>query len=198
GLSKFGVALVRRLDELRIVVDCTHTGYRTTMDAIEMATRPVVFSHSNPRAVKDSPRNIRDDQIKAVAATGGLVGMVGFPAFVAAKEKPTLDDFIDHIDYTVQLVGPDHVALGIDYYGAQHPYASAEEARALYDGWVASGHWNPASYPPPPYHYPQGIETPDKLPAIAPALAARGYDADAIRKILGGNWVRVFRAVWGE
>ncbi|MGE0719770.1 MAG: membrane dipeptidase, partial [Alphaproteobacteria bacterium] len=63
GLSKFGVALVRRLDELRIVVDCTHTGYRTTMDAIEMATRPVVFSHSNPRAVKDSPRNIRDDQI---------------------------------------------------------------------------------------------------------------------------------------
>lgn len=197
GLSRFGVALVRRLEALRIVVDCSHTGYRTTMDAIEMATRPIVFSHSNPRTVKESPRNIGDDQIRAVAATGGLIGMNGFPAFVAAHAKPTLDEFIDHIDYTVQLVGDDHVGLGIDYYYGQHPYADPQEARRLYDRWVAAGHWNPNAYPPPPYHYPQGIETPERLPRLSERLSERGYGDDTIRKILGGNWVRVFREVWG-
>ena len=196
GLSKLGVALVKRLDALRIVLDCSHTGYRTTMDAIEHATRPVVISHANVKAIKESPRNLRDDQIKAIAATGGLIGMVGFPAFVADKPKPTLDDLIDHLDYVVQMVGIDHVGLGIDYYGAQHPYSTPEQAKAIYDGWVAGGQWS-AGYPAPPYHYPQGIETPDKLPNIAPGLARRGYGDDDIRKIVGGNWVRVFREVWG-
>ncbi len=197
GLSRFGIALIERLDQLRIVLDCSHTGYRTTMEAMERATRPVVFSHSNPRTVQDSPRNIGDDQIRAAAATGGLVGMNGFPAFVAARPRPTVDDLIDHIDYTVQLVGDAHVGLGIDYYRGQHPFADLDAARALYDGWVAAGRWNPASYPPPPYHYPQGIETPDKLPHLADRLSARGYGDGSILKILGQNWVRVFREVWG-
>ncbi|MCC7272493.1 MAG: dipeptidase [Alphaproteobacteria bacterium] len=198
GLSKFGVALVKRLDALRIVLDCSHTGYRTTMEAIELGTRPVVFSHANPKAVKDSPRNVTDDQIKAVAATGGLIGMVGYPAFVAAKEKPTTDDLIDHIDYTVQLVGIDHVGLGIDYYEGQHPFSTLEEATAMYRTSLANGRWSAQSYPPPPYHFPQGIETPDKMPHLAERLVARGYQEADIRKILGGNWMRVFRAVWGE
>ncbi|ROQ01806.1 membrane dipeptidase [Stella humosa] len=197
GLSRFGIALIERLEALRIVLDCSHTGYRTTMEAMERATRPVVFSHSNPRTVKESPRNIGDDQIRAVAATGGLIGMNGFPAFVAARQRPTVDDLIDHIDYTVQLVGDEHVGLGIDYYQGQHPFVDEAEARRLYDGWVAAGHWNPANYPPPPYHYPQGIETPDKLPHLAERLSARGYGDDSILKILGRNWQRVFREVWG-
>src|SRR6185312_8173998 len=116
GLSRFGVDLIKRLNDARIVVDCSHTGYRTTLDAIKYSTRPVVFSHANPRMVHGSPRNIVDDQIKAVADTGGLVGMNGFPAFVAKRRKPTLDDFIDHMDYCVDIIGVDHVALGIDYY----------------------------------------------------------------------------------
>ncbi|MGE0719528.1 MAG: dipeptidase [Alphaproteobacteria bacterium] len=198
GLSKFGVALVKRLEELKIILDCSHTGYRTTMDAIEMSTRPVVFSHANPRAVKDSPRNIKDDQIKAVAATGGLIGMVGYPAFVADKPMPTVDDLIDHVDYTVQLVGIDHVGLGIDYYEGQHPFSTVEEATAMYNNSLAVGRWSAKSYPPPPYHFPQGIETPDKMPKMGERLSARGYSDDDVRKVLGGNWMRVFRAVWGE
>ncbi|MDF2811810.1 MAG: dipeptidase [Microvirga sp.] len=197
GLSRLGLKLIERLNQSRVIVDCSHTGYRTTMDAIEASNAPVVFSHANPRAVYASPRNIVDEQIKAVAATGGLTGIVGYPAFVSASVRPTLDAFIDHIDYVVQLVGIDHVALGIDYFEGMDPLMPLEAARQQYDSFIASGAWSAASYPPPPYHYPEGIETPDGLPNLTAGLARRGYGEADIRKILGENWLRVYRAVWG-
>jgi membrane dipeptidase len=198
GLSRLGLKLIERMNKARVIVDCSHTGYRTTMDAIEASAVPVVFSHANPRAVHPSPRNILDEQIKAVAATGGLTGMVGYPAFVSADPRPSLDAFIDHIDHVVQLVGIDHVALGIDYFDGMAALAEPEAAKRQYDALIAAGHWSPASYPPPPYHYPEGIETPEGMPALTAGLVRRGYEAQDIRKILGGNWVRVYRAVWGS
>jgi membrane dipeptidase len=198
GLSRLGLKLIARMNKARVIVDCSHTGYRTTMDAIEASSAPVVFSHANPRAVHPSPRNILDEQIKAVAATGGLTGMVGYPAFVSADPRPSLNAFIDHIDYVVQLVGIDHVALGIDYFDGMAALAEPEAAKRQYDALIAAGHWSPASYPPPPYHYPEGIETPEGMPALTAGLVRRGYKAQDIRKILGGNWVRVYRAVWGS
>lgn len=197
GLSRFGIDFIKRMNEARIVVDCSHTGYRTTMDAIEASTRPAVFSHAGALGVHPSPRNITDDQIKAVAATGGLVGAVGFPAFVSAAPKPSLDEFIRHIDYLVEMIGIDHVALGIDYYGGQHPIASEAVAAAMYKSSIDSGRWSAKAYPPPPYHYPAGIETPEGFPNLTRRLVERGYKADDVRKIMGGNWVRVFREVWG-
>jgi membrane dipeptidase len=197
GLSRFGLNVVKRLNEARIVVDCSHTGYRTTMEAIEASTRPTVFSHAGALGVHPSPRNIKDEQIKAVAATGGLVGAVGFPAFVADGSRPTLDQFIAHIDYMVELVGIDHVALGIDYFTGQHPIASDTAAAALYKSLVDEGRWSPKAYPPPPYYYPTGIETPEGLPNLTRRLLERGYKEEDVLKIMGGNWVRVFREVWG-
>ncbi|MGE4080198.1 MAG: dipeptidase [Reyranella sp.] len=197
GLSRFGRDVVKRLNEARIVVDCSHTGLRTTMDAIEASQRPTVFSHAGAFSVHPSPRNITDEQIRAVAATGGLVGAVGFPAFVAGGHRPTLDQFIAHIDHMVSLAGIDHVALGIDYFTGQHPIASDEAAAALYKRLVDGGRWSPKSYPPPPYHFPAGIETPEGLPNLTRRLLERGYAADDVLKIMGGNWVRVFREVWG-
>jgi membrane dipeptidase len=198
GLSRFGLKLIERMNRARVIVDCSHTGYRTTMEAIEASTRPTVFSHGNPKAIHPSPRNLRDDQIKAVAATGGLVGMVGFPAFVSSSPRPSMDEFIAHIDYVVELVGIDHVALGIDYFTGMDRIAPLAEAEALYASLLAKGAWTPAAYPPPPYTYPAGIETPAGFPALTEALLKRGYSADDVSKILGGNWVRVYRAVWGE
>jgi len=197
GLSAFGVDLVRRLNENRIVVDCSHTGYRTTMDAIERSSRPAVFSHANAYGVHPSPRNIRDDQIKAAAGSGGLVGVNGFPAFLGDSPRPTMDRFIEHLDYMVELAGIDHVALGIDYYEGMHPVASAEEAAAFFRQQLAQRRWSEASYPPPPHHYPQDMETPKTLPNLTARLLARGYSAEDVRKVIGGNWLRVFRAVWG-
>ena len=198
GLSRFGLKLIERMNQARVIVDCSHTGYRTTMDAIEASSAPVVFSHANPRAVHPSPRNIQDDQIKAVAATGGLVGMVGYPAFVSSSPRPTMDQFVAHIDYVVQLVGIDHVALGIDYFDGMDPIADLAVAQRQYASLVASGAWSPASYPPPPYIYPEGLETPAGFPNLTAALLKKGYRPEDIQKILGGNWVRVYRAVWGS
>lgn len=197
GLTKFGRKVVARLNEARIVVDCSHTGYRTTMDAFEASNAPTVFSHANPREVHKTPRNIVDEQIKAAAATGGLTGIVGFPPFVASGQRPTIDQYIDHISYVANLVGIDHVALGIDYFTGQSPYTPDDAAKKFYDGVIASGRWSPEAYPPPPYIYPEGIETPDKMPNLTAALLKRGFSEEDIRKVLGGNWMRVFRAVWG-
>jgi membrane dipeptidase len=198
GLSRFGIDLVKRMNEARVVVDCSHTGFRTTMEAIETSTRPAVFSHAGAFSVHPSPRNITDEQIKAVAATGGLVGAVGFPAFVSASPRPSLDGFIRHIDHMVDLVGIDHVALGIDYFIGQHPIAPDHVAAALYKRLIDQGRWSAKTYPPPPYHFPAGIETPEGLPNLTRRLLERGYGVEDTKKIMGGNWLRLFREVWGE
>jgi membrane dipeptidase len=198
GLSRFGLKLIERMNQAKVIVDCSHTGYTTTMEAIAASNAPVVFSHAGVKAVKNSQRNIVDEQIKAVAATGGLVGAVGYPAFVSDDPHPTLDQFIDHIAYMVDLVGPDHVGLGIDYFEGQVPVAAPGFMEKYYDQLVSSGTWNPANYPPPPYHYPQGIDTPQGFPNLTAGLLKRGFSEADTKKIMGGNWVRVFRAVWGE
>lgn len=198
GLSSLGLALIDRLNEERVIVDCSHTGYRTTMDALERTTRPAVFSHSNAKALVPSPRNITDDQIKAAAATGGLIGTVGFPAFVSASNRATLDQFIDHTAYVADLVGTDHIAFGIDYYAGQWGVAPDDEATAMYDASIKSGRWTAAAYPPPPYYYPEGIETPRTLQNMTRRMLERGFLPEDIRKFLGENWVRVYREVWGE
>ncbi|TXK85948.1 dipeptidase [Paenibacillus sp. N3.4] len=197
GLSRFGLKLIERMNRARVIVDCSHTGYRTTMEAIEASSAPVVFSHANPRAVHPSPRNIQDDQIKAIAATGGLVGAVGFPNFVSSSHRPSLDDFIAHIDYMVELVGIDHVGLGIDYFTGMDPITPLAVVEAMYKSFVDFGAWTPKSYSPPPYYYPTGMETPTGYPKLTARLLERGYKEEDVRKILGDNWVRVYRAVWG-
>lgn len=197
GLSRFGLDFIKRMNEARVVVDCSHTGFRTTMDAIEASKRPAVFSHAGALAVHPSPRNITDEQIRAVAATGGLVGVVGFPPFVSASPRPSLDDFVRHIDHMVNLTGIDHVALGIDYFTGQHPIAADAVAAALYQRLIDEGRWSPKAYTPPPYYYPAGIETPEGLPNLTHRLLQRGYGIEDVKKIMGGNWVRVFREVWG-
>lgn len=197
GLSHFGVEFIKRCNENRVIIDCSHTGHRTTMEAIELSQQPVIFSHANPKAVHESPRNITDEQIKAVAATGGVVGTCGFPGFVSDSSRPSLDEFINHIDHIVQLVGTDHAGLGIDYYLGQHLVADPDQAMAVYEKFVASGIWRQDAYPPPPHRYPSGIETPKSLANLTDGLRSRGYGDLDVQKILGQNWLRVYRDVWG-
>jgi len=198
GLSRFGRDLVARLNENRMIVDGSHTGARTTLEAIDASTRPFVFSHANARAVHDCPRNISDAQIRAAAATGGVIGINGFPAFVGAGSRPRIDDFLRHLDHVVELVGIDHVALGIDYYEGMHPVANDAEAAKMYGEQLAVRRWSAEVYPPPPHHYPAGMETPRTLLALTAALLAHGYREPEVRKILGENWLRVMRTVWGD
>ena len=197
GLSLFGQDLVKRCNELKIVVDGSHTGFKTTMDAMEVCDGPFVFSHANAKALHPSPRNITDEQMKACAATGGIVGINGFPSFLGDDPRPTLDRFIEFIDYAVELMGIDHVGLGIDYYMGMDPIIPAEKAKARYDDAIATGRWDASVYPPPPHYFPTGIETPASLSNLTAGLLARGYAPDDVKKVMGGNWLRVFRTVWG-
>jgi membrane dipeptidase len=196
GLSRFGIKLIERLNRARVILDCSHTGVRTSLDAIEQSAAPVILSHTNARSVHPSPRNAPDELIDAIARSGGVVGIVGFPAMVANQVVPSLDQLIAHIDAIVQRVGIDHVGLGLDYYTGQAGVADDEDSLRDYQEAIRSGVWSTA-YPPPPHHYPAGIETPRTLPNLTRRLLGRGYGEPDIRKILGANWLRVMQTVWG-
>ena len=114
GLTAFGREVVIEMERLGMLVCCSHTGHRTARDVLAMASRPVIFSHSNPSALKAHPRNIPDELIRACAATGGVVGINGIGTFLGDNDNRS-ETFARHIDYVVQLVGPEHVALGLDY-----------------------------------------------------------------------------------
>jgi membrane dipeptidase len=196
GLSRFGIKLIERLNAARVIVDCSHTGLRTSLEAIELSSAPVVLSHSNLDSIHPSPRNVCDELLHAIADSGGLIGIAGFPAMVSTSPAPSVDELIAHIEGVVQRAGIDHVGLGIDYYWGQAGVASDAAALAAYDEAVRDGRWS-AAYPAPPHHYPAGIETPRTLPNLTVQLLERGFSERDTQKILGGNWLRVMREVWG-
>ena len=138
-----------RDERVGMVVDLSHTGYQTTMEAMDASESTVVFSHSGAKAVHESARNLRDDQIRAVAAKGGVIGLNGFPAFVGNRRWPPVDDLIDHAAHIASLVGTDHLSVGIDYYHGQWPFASAKESAAMYAEALRSGRWRSGTYPKP-------------------------------------------------
>jgi membrane dipeptidase len=191
GLSRFGRQLVAELNRLRIVVDVSHTGHASSMEAVEASTAPVIASHSNANAVHSSRRNLNDDLIKAIAGSGGVIGANGFPAFVADTTTPALDQYIDHMAYIADLVGPAHVGIGLDYTDRNPPMAEYEQL-------VADGHWSRESYPPPPWHYPGGLDDASGLRNLTQRLLRRGFSQQDVRGILGENWLRVFGAVWAS
>jgi membrane dipeptidase len=197
GLSRFGIEAIKRMNEARVIVDCSHTGVQTTLDAIEHSIAPVIISHANAKAVYPSARNISDDLIKVVAGNGGTIGVVGFPGFVSADARPTMDQFIDHIAHIAALVGVEHVTLGIDYYSGQYPYANQEKAQVDYDHFVEVGMWDPDVYPPPPHFYPAGMETPAGMRALTERLIERGFSASDIRAVYGENLLRIYETIWG-
>ncbi len=196
GLTDFGKSAIREMNRLGIVVDCAHTGYRTTLDAIAASEQPVIVSHGNAQAVFDSKRNLPDDIIRAVAENKGVIGINGYPGFVSGKTEPTLDDFLDHVDHMVRTAGIDHVCIGMDYFEYQAGVADDATARLVYDYLLGTGTWKPGEYPPPPWHWPCGIDMPEKFGTITRGLVDRGYSESDIQKILGRNLMNVFGKVW--
>lgn len=188
GLSAFGRRVVAELNRLGMLVDVSHTGERTSLDAVEASAAPVVASHSNPAALHASARNVSDELIRALAGSGGLVGINGFSAFLG-DGRPGLDRFVDHIAYVADLVGIEHVALGLDYTIRDAP-------RELYDQYVRDGIWSAATYPPPPWSFPDGLDTAAEFPDLTARLLERGFGEADVRAVLGENWLRVFDAVW--
>ena len=187
-LTSFGRQTIREMNRLGIVVDLSHTGRRTTMDAMRVTSAPPVFSHSNPAVVTPNRRNISDEQIRAVADLGGLVGVVTFPAFVTPGGKGgTVADLGDHIDYLVDMIGPDQVGLGLDF---------ADSGPEVIAQMIGSGRWSAEDYPPDADDRLVDLKTPAQTPNIREDLVRRGYPSEAIAGIMGGNWINLFKRVW--
>lgn len=167
GLTDLGRSLVRACNQLGIVIDVSHLNDAGFWDVIEWSTHPVVASHSNCRALCPVPRNLTDEQIRALAAKGGLLGInfhVGFLRTGAERpEDVSLGDVIAHIDHVAGLVGIDYVAFGSDFDGATMPHDLRDAAA---------------------------------MPRLVEALSRHGYDDVAMRKICYENWLRVLRTVW--
>jgi len=184
GLSKFGRKVIKRMEELSIAVDLAHAGVRTTLDAATVATKPIFISHANARALCDTPRNATDEMIRAVAASGGVIGVCAAPFFLVRDGQATLETLIDHVSYIGDLVGVEHVGLGLDF-------AEEDDEDYVYFGY------DERYIPRPPWTYPAGIAGHIDAPKIASALASRGYSKDDVRGVLGEKFLRVFARVWG-
>ncbi len=195
GLSTYGKKIVRMMNELGIMIDLSHAGYRTSLDIIEESSKPVVFSHSNARSIYNVPRNIADEQAIAVAEKGGLIGTTAFPAFLSQSNYPDIELLLNHIDYLVNLVGIDHVAWGIEYYWMQEKLTDIATAMSGYQQRIEIG-LTDSAIQPPPYHYPPEIQLPEFYPNAAEILVKHGYSQVDVKKLLGENYLRVFRSVW--
>ena len=195
GLSNFGVDAVREMNRLGIVIDLSHVGPKTTMDAIEMSDQPVAITHANARSFCGHPRNKEEDALKLLAEKGGVVGATSFANFLPRGFDSTVEDFVDAIDDMVERVGIDHVAIGTDsthdqplefwhYIGSQQ---GTKFPSTFADGSVP---YTELSF------QPKGIDSPAEFPNLAEALVNRGYSAEDITKLLGGNWMNLFERVW--
>jgi membrane dipeptidase len=182
GLTAFGRDVLAEMKQVGMMVCCSHTGHKTVMDVIEHADNPVIFSHSNASALHDHYRNIPDELIKACAQTGGVVGINGLGHFLGGSTNAAR--VADHIDHIVQLVGPDHAAIGLDYvFDQQELIDYLETMRDTFPDDML-------------FKEPLSMVHPTHIPQIAASLLERGYARADLEKIVGGNWLRVASAVW--
>ena len=186
GLTEFGRGVIAEMNEAGMLVDCSHCGYRTTMEAMDYSSDPVVFSHSNARALRDHERNICGDQAVRCAETGGVVGVNGINLFVGADDT-TSEAVVDHIDYYVNLVGAEHVGIGLDYF---HPLDEAPGFEVTLAG--NERFWPKAQYP----DIAVRCAAPKQFTEIADAMRRRNHSETVVEKVLGGNFRRVASEVW--
>lgn len=187
GLTYYGMQIIRELNRIGIVMDLSHVGWRTAMEAVSMSKAPVILSHSNPYRMCSNRRNVSDELIQAVAQTGGCIGANAHPGLCERKPgvRPTIEDYLDIIDYLVDLVGIDHVGLGTDMFEGFQPWQHRRWARR-YD--ELQNLWGTT----------EGFGVASDMPNVVIGLQQRGYQPEEIEKVLGGNLLRVFRETWGS
>jgi membrane dipeptidase len=184
GLSRFGRELVAEMNRVGMIVDVAHTGYRSSMDTIAASVAPVIVSHGNLKAFNEHPRCYTDEQIRAVAASGGVFGLSGLGIFLGGNDSSTAA-MVRQIDHVAQLVGPEHVGFGLDYI-YDMPVLEALVARYP-DGFPEDGRYSTPNQ--------QEVE-PERLAEIVEALLAMNYSDEDISRVIGGNWLRVCAEVW--
>jgi len=191
GLSFLGLELIKRLESLGIIIDASHCSYRTTMDILSVSTKPIVFTHTVCKAVYAHARGKTDEELQAVAETGGYVGIALVPAFLTNAPVVTLEDFFKHLQHAIEVCGLDHVGIGTDW-GVVYPSEIArwKTVLAKYEGFRPEHGLDYSATV-------AGFECWTDWPNIISGLAQRGYTRAQIAKIVGENFLNVFKKVVG-
>lgn len=183
GLTNFGRAMVAEMERVGMLLCLSHTGHRTVREVLAMATQPLIFSHSNCAALHPHPRNIPDELIRACAATGGVVGINGVGIFLG-KNDISSETYARHVDHVVQLVGPAHVSIALDYvFDMRELEEHLEKMKGTF---------------PPGLGYEMGARfvPPEQLEEIVVTLQGWGYSDADLTALLGGNLLRLAKQVW--
>ncbi len=189
GISDYGIAIIQAMNEVGMLIDVSHSGDRTTLDAIELSPRPIAITHSNCRALNNHPRLKTDEAIRKLAAKGGVMGITGVRNFVKDREPTTVEDVVDHVDHVVKLVGIEHIGIGTDSDLTGYDKMPPDQYAQLKSGYKSS------------YAFRDKIDTdgfnhPLKMYDLTEALIRRGYSDANIQAVLGGNFRRLLGDSW--
>ncbi|OZG70112.1 peptidase M19 [Hahella sp. CCB-MM4] len=190
GLSGFGREIVAEMNRVGVMCDLSHVGSKTSEEVILESKKPVCYSHCLPSGLKDHPRNKSDEELKFIADHGGFIGVTMFAPFLKNGINSSIEDYVEAIEYIVNIAGEDQVGIGTDFTQGHdkqffewltHDKGYARRLTSF--GKIIN---------------PEGIRTVGEFPNLTEALLRRGFSETAVRKIMGENWLRVLGDVWGE
>ena len=189
GLSDFGRDVVDEMNHLGILVDLSHVGAKTSDDAIRHSKKPVAYTHCLPSGLKEHQRNKSDGQLKFIADQGGFIGVTMFPAFLRRGTESTVDDYVEAMDYVINLVGEECVGFGTDF--------TQDQSQAWFDWLVHDKGDGRELIAFGEIVNPLGMRTLGEYPNLTEAMLKHGWSETKARKVLGENWLRVLKEVWG-
>ena len=196
GLSKAGLAAVKKMNEIGVAIDLSHSGYRTTSEAIEVSAKPVLITHSGCASIYAHPRNKPDEVMKTLANKGGYFGVYLMPYLVASPTVPTREHVIDHVLRAINVCGADHVGIGSD--GSIQAVALTPEQKKAFDEDIARRKKLAIGAPGEDrYPYVPDLTGPNHMEVIAAELQKKGQPSAVIEKVLGANFQRVIGEIWG-
>lgn len=189
GVSDFGAGIIKAMNDAGMLIDVSHSGDRTTLDAVAISPTPIAYTHSNCRAIAGHPRTKTDEAIRALGAKGGVMGITGVRQFVSKTDPTNVSHVVDHIDHVVKLIGVEHVGIGSDAdlngYDDMRPDQYAKLKGAYKSSYAFRDKIDV-----------DGFDHPQKVFDLTEELIRRRYSAENIRLILGGNFRRLLGATW--
>ncbi len=198
GLSQFGRQFIARLNERKALVDLSHAGERTTLEAVDASKAPIAISHTGCAALAANPRNKTDNELRKLADKGGYVGMYMMP-FLRTQGQPMAGDLVRHLDHAIDICGEDHVGVGTD--GGISPVEVTPEFKKSFAEEINQRRKLGISAPgeqPDVYTFLPDLNTADRFDRLAVLLSAHKYPDARIEKVLGGNFARLLQTVWQD
>lgn len=200
GLSGLGRMVVSECDRVGVVLDLSHVSRRSSLEIIDASSNPTVFSHANPKGLVDNARNVDDEQIKAVAARGGVIGTVNWAPLVFKQgmtARPTVSDYLDHIDYLADLLGTtENIGIGSDFSLGSYPRHNHDQHGPHYRTVMSEMNKYVTTYWRAPERFVEGFAWYPEILDVYRLLRERGYSESDVAGIAGGNFLRVFAQVW--